>query len=283
MDLFEYRNKFEKFLKENFLNIPVDTKLKEACCYSLTNGGKRVRPILVMALADAIAKDFDVSFSALAVEFFHTASLIADDLPCMDNEERRRNKITLHKIYGEDIALLTSYTLISHGYEMVLKNANFLKNKNLISEKVRDNLFFLAIEEISKASGIFGATNGQFLDLYPPDNSLDTIFKIIEQKTALLFNVSFVLGWLFGGGGIEKLEIVKKAAYHLGIAFQIADDIKDMKKDEKKNKLNIAVSLGKKKAKEIFNEELEKFKIELKKLNISIDKIFNLFKNFISF
>jgi len=280
----KYKSKFEKFLEKNFLNVEKKTRLKESCDHSLTSGGKRLRPILVMAIADAIGKGFDVSFSALAVEFFHTASLIADDLPCMDNEAKRRNKVVLHKIYGEDIALLTSYSFISHGYAMILENAKFLKNKKLVSEELANRLCFLAIEEIAKVSGIFGATNGQFLDLHPPNASLDTILNIIKQKTATLFNVSFVLGWLFGGGDLKKLEDIKEAGYCLGTAFQIADDIKDMKKDKKKNKLNIANFFGKENAKKIFNEEMEKLKkilIELNIFNPYLKKIYKSLKGYI--
>ena len=91
------------------------TKLREACEYALTNGGKRFRPILLMMTAKAANGSVDVGYAALAVELFHTASLVADDLPCMDNDDMRRDKPSLHKVYGEGVALLVTYALIAAG------------------------------------------------------------------------------------------------------------------------------------------------------------------------
>ncbi len=245
-------------------------KLRDACEYVLTTPGKRLRPIIALLVNEAIAKKFDVSYSALAVELFHTASLIADDLPCMDDEKERRCKPALHIVFGESAALLASYTLISSAYEMITKNGNELVRKKMLTKTKANNLLAKAIEEVSKVAGFWGATNGQFLDLFPPDNSFNTIIKIIEQKTVSLFQISFILGWLFGGGEVRKLEQVKKCAYHFGMAFQIADDIIDIKQDTSNlNALNIAISLGRDKALDLFSNELKLFNKKLKELKLN--------------
>lgn len=266
----KYKKKTEKIISSYIESLADKNKLRDACEYVLSTEGKRLRPIITLMISDAIAKNFDVSCSALAVELFHTASLIADDLPCMDNENERRCKPALHIAFGESAALLASYTLISSGYEMIVKNARVLLEKKLLSQNEVNSLAVKAIEEVSRVAGFAGATNGQFLDLFPPDNSLETINKIIEQKTVSLFQISFILGWIFGGGDVLKLEEVKKCAHHFGMAFQIADDIIDIKQDKQNlNALNIAIALGKDKALNLFSEELDLFDEKLKRLNLN--------------
>ena len=110
---FFYRDKIEQEIAKSIVAFGEKTKLRDACEYALTNGGKRFRPLIVLLIAEALGHGMNVYPSALSVEFFHTASLIADDLPCMDNDDERREKPSLHKVYGESIALLASYALIT--------------------------------------------------------------------------------------------------------------------------------------------------------------------------
>jgi len=265
----------EKALKNEILNMGGKTNLRDALEYSLLNGGKRFRPIIVLLIAKTLNKNFSAINAALACEFFHTASLIADDLPCMDDEKFRREKKALHLKFNESIAILASYALISSGYELIYKNAKALE-KNIPSDKCNE-ICMLAIESVSKYAGIHGATGGQYLDLFPSDTSLDTIIEIIHKKTISLFEISFVLGWLYGGGDLNKLDLIKKCAYHFGMAFQIADDIKDYVEDLQKNKnINIAIAIGIKKAKNMFLEEIKKTKDLLKTLNLYSAEFFTL-------
>ena len=243
-----------------------ETRLKKAIEYALTTGGKRFRPMVVMMIAEALQNNFDVIPAALAVEYFHTASLISDDLPCMDNDDQRRNHPSLHKKFDESIAILASYTLISHGYEGICKNTEILREKNLAQ---CDEIGTLALQTVTRCAGIFGATTGQFLDLYPPDASLKTIRKIIEMKTVTLFEISFILGWLYGGGSVSQLDRVRSCAYHFGMSFQIADDFADMSRDEpKKNSVNIVSCLGVDQAFSIFQKELHLFEQKMSLLSI---------------
>lgn len=256
-----YQEAIEKKIKAH-LNVKMGPKtiLQEACAYSLLNGGKRFRPSIVFIVAKSLDNNADVSEAALGVEFLHTASLIADDLPCMDNDDQRRNKPSLHKAFNEPIALLASYALISEGYACLAKNAQIIKNSNISYSKDADLIGQIALENVSHNTGILGATGGQYLDLNPPDLTLETLCEIIFKKTVTLFEISFVLGWIFGGGDLNQLHLVKKAAEHFGIAFQIVDDLEDMEQDiANQRPINLANAYGEQKAKTLLASEIKAF------------------------
>lgn len=261
---------FEKELRQ--LPLGNSSPLKEAVEYILLSKGKRFRPLIVLLVSEALGNYEEAIFSALAVEFFHSASLIADDLPCMDDEKTRRGVPSIHTVFPESIAILASYTLISLGYEYINKNVKAL------SKKQSDYGAFstAAFDTVTKAAGIFGATNGQFLDLFPPNQSLETLKTIIYQKTVTLFEISFVCGWIFGGGDLDRLKEVEKLAYHMGMAFQIADDIKDLENDLDLGNTSFAKIVGEKNAYEKCFEELRAFDEKLEELNISTPNLLYL-------
>lgn len=248
-----YHAQIERVIKENTSSLGRKSKLRDACEYALLNGGKRFRPALVLMIAKALGSRTDATQAALAIEYFHTASLIADDLPCMDDDDFRREKPSTHKVFGESIALLASYALISAGYECLAKNSK-------TSPSNGDLICRLALENATYNTGLLGATGGQFLDLFPPDLSLETLRDIIHKKTVSLFEISFVFGWLFGGGNLDQINDVKKAASHFGMAFQIADDLGDVAQDIKnQRKVNFALVFGPENALDMFRSEIDAF------------------------
>ncbi len=266
---FYHRDKIEQEIAKSISGFGEKTKLRDACEYALTNGGKRFRPLIVVMVAEALEHGLNVYPAALSVEFFHTASLIADDLPCMDNDDERRDKPSVHKVYGESIALLSSYALITAAFEKIYANTKVMKEANTHFSILSEHACVQALEAATRCAGILGATGGQFLDLFPPVNSLETLKQIIYKKTVTLFEVSFILGWVFGGGDVAKLEQVKKVAYHLGMAFQIADDLGDVGQDEnRQNEMNMARFIGKEKALFVFDDEMRQFKETLKDLGL---------------
>jgi geranylgeranyl diphosphate synthase type II len=223
----------------------------------------------VLLVAEALGNNLNVLDAALSVEFFHTASLIVDDLPCMDNEEERRSQPTLHKIYGESIALLSSYALICAAFEKIHTNTIKMREAESPFREAAEAAGVLALENATRCAGISGATGGQFYDIFPPNLTLETLRQVIYQKTVTLFEVSFVFGWLFGGGDAFRIEQVKKSAYHFGMAFQIADDLGDLAQDEKNQReINLAKHIGKERAYSVFEEELKLFKISLMELGL---------------
>lgn len=255
-----YQDIVEKKLKACIPLLGPQNHLRNACEYALLNGGKRFRPALVLMIAKALGFDADASDAAVGVEYFHTASLIADDLPCMDDDDERRSKPSLHRVYGESVALLATYALISAGYACLAKNAENIKGTSHPYVDQSDRLCVLALENATYNTGLFGATGGQFLDLSPPNLTISFAREILNKKTVTLFEISFVLGWIYGGGCLEQLNLVKKAAAHFGMAFQIVDDIGDMAQDLKhQHALNIANICGKDEAVKMFHEEIEQF------------------------
>lgn len=240
--------------------------LRDACEYALMNGGKRLRPAITLQVARALGKGAEVTPVALAVEYFHTASLVADDLPCMDDDDERRAKPSVHKVYGEAMALLVSYALIAGGYACYAQNAALVKNGDLLCR--------LALENATYNTGLWGATGGQFLDLAPPNLSLATLRDVLHKKTVSLFEIAFVSGWLFGGGAPASLARVKRAASHFGMAFQIADDISDLDKDvQNGRKVNMAAVFGIDAAQAMLREEIQGYKVILQELKLDSEEL----------
>ena len=188
-----------------------ETKLAESVRYALLSGGKRIRPLLVLQVAEALGKR-DVMASAVAIECFHTASLIADDLPCMDDDKERRGKKSVHVVFGEAPALLASYALIAKAFEKIEENGRQL---GLLQETM------ICLEQASRSAG--AAVLGQYYDLF----GTDSVEKMHYLKTGTLFEGAFVLGWVFGGGALDRLEHVRELAAHVGCAFQRQDDLED--------------------------------------------------------
>ncbi len=247
-------------------------EVRDACEYSLTTAGKYLRPTIVLMVSDALGQGIDVTYAALAVEYIHTASLVADDLPCMDNDDERRGKPSLHKVYGETIALLASYALLSQSFKLVLTNAWLLRQSGQFSIDACDRIVRLVSECMVHCCGISGTTGGQFFDLFPPDLDIEMAKWVIHKKTGTLFEVAFVVGWLFGGGDPHLLPRVKEAAYHFGMAYQTADDLGDMIQDGWKIiDINIANLIGKEKASQFFYEEMALFEKCLKGLSLYSD------------
>jgi geranylgeranyl diphosphate synthase type II len=266
---FFHRDKIEKDIAKSIACLGDKNTLRDACEYALTNGGKRYRPLIVMMVAEALGHGLDVSEAALSVEYFHTASLIADDLPCMDNDDERRNKPTAHKVYGETIALLSSYALITAAFEKIHKATVILHNAGSAFSENANRAGMIALECASYCSGIKGATGGQYLDLFPPSATLEAVKDIIEKKTVTLFEVAFVFGFVFGGGDLSLVEDVEMLGYHLGMAFQIADDIEDLMQDDKHPKnLSMAKLVGIERSFVLFEEYMGLLVEKLKSLKL---------------
>lgn len=257
-----YQIGIETLIQAHIATMPQTGRLTDACAYALLNGGKRFRPALVQMMANALGQPHQADQAALAIEFFHTASLVADDLPCMDDDDERRNKPSLHRAFDEATALLVSYALIAAGYGCLARNGRNLGSSG-------GEISLLALENVAFNTGIEGATGGQWLDLFPPDLNEDTLRQIIHRKTGSLFEVAFVLGWLFGGGNPARLPVVKRAAAHFGMAFQIADDLGDQAQDlANERQVNLATILGPEKAVHSFKAELALYRQTLRELDI---------------
>lgn len=263
-----YKMRCDQEMQKAFDQFGPENQVKEAMIYALMGEGKRFRPALVYMVADALKNSCNVTPAALSVEYFHTASLVADDLPSMDNDDYRRGRLTTHKVYGENVALLASYALIAAGFEQIAKND--VKDAAISRQAV-----LLA----SKTMGALGLIGGQCYDLFPGVLDRAEIIKIMDMKTGALFDLSFSLGWLFGGGNPDKLDRLHKAAYHFGIIFQVLDDLDDQEKDAaSKRAVNYANQFGVKEAVELVQREVAHFLAILEELGIAQSPLSQLAK-----
>jgi geranylgeranyl diphosphate synthase type II len=205
-------------------NIP--NIIYEPMKYSVEAGGKRIRPILTLSITEALDGDLkDALDFGCAIEFIHTYSLIHDDLPAMDNDDFRRGKPTNHKVYGEAIAILAGDALLNFAFEVLTQK---LEEKNNL-------LFVKAVKEIVKASGSRGMVAGQAIDIESENKQLklEELYNMHRLKTGAIIEAACVSA-AYISNREESVEIIRDFSRHLGIAFQIVDDILDFIGDEKK-------------------------------------------------
>ncbi|NLW43623.1 MAG: polyprenyl synthetase family protein [Syntrophomonadaceae bacterium] len=202
--------------------------IHQAMRYAVLNGGKRLRPILVMEGARLGGMDMEkVLPLACAVELIHCFSLVHDDLPAMDDDDLRRGKPTCHKVFGEAMAILAGDALLARAFEL---SAYMLQDSSLPKENV-----LRAWIELAAATGSQGMIAGQVIDLESENKIVDgtTLRNMHRKKTGALIKASLKSGAILSGAGEEQLQALEEFADHLGLAFQITDDILDVEGDEK--------------------------------------------------
>jgi len=201
--------------------------LHNAMHYSVFAGGKRIRPILCLAALEACGGDMAPAMPvACALELIHTYSLIHDDLPAMDNDDFRRGKPTSHKVFGEALAILAGDALLTEAF-VLLSRAEKVR---LAAEKR-----LAVIQEIASAAGAAGMVGGQALDIRTGKNSPDFegLQCIHRLKTGALIAVAVKAGAILAGANDDKIQALNVYGSHLGIAFQIADDILNVEGDSR--------------------------------------------------
>jgi geranylgeranyl diphosphate synthase, type II len=204
----------------------------DAMRYSLSAGGKRLRPVLCLASADAVGGDRALAMpAACAIELIHTYSLIHDDLPAMDNDTLRRGRPTLHVVAGEGMAILAGDGLLTEAFALLAREPRG-ESAALAARKLR------VIDVIATAAGAAGMVGGQAIDLacvtpdpagrrIPPLDA-DGLRGMHAMKTGALIRAAAVAGAIMGGGSDRAVDAIDKAAAELGLAFQIVDDLLDV-------------------------------------------------------
>ena len=226
-DLWRQRVKLVEadLIKELRRTKSIDENLMRAMEYSLMAGGKRLRPILLMAAADAIDNSGEKFITvADALEMIHTYSLIHDDLPAMDDDDYRRGKLTNHKVFGEATAILAGDALLTLAFEVVLRQRD-----------VPPEILLTVLKEISIAAGVAGMVGGQAIDLRSEGVQInfETLKLMHSGKTGALFKAAIRSGAILAQASEEKLNALTRYAENFGLAFQITDDILDVTGDEK--------------------------------------------------
>lgn len=200
----------------------VPARLHESMRYSLLAGGKRLRPVLCLAFAEAVMKQSTVSRvvedSACALEFIHTYSLVHDDLPSMDDDDMRRGRPTNHKVYGEAMAILAGDSLLTDAFALVAGGPEPMRG--------------LLCRELSVAAGSSGMVGGQVMDIAEdrPAN-IEYLTQLHRLKTGALIRAACRMGVLAAGGDADALARADTYGDSVGLAFQIADDVLDVEGD----------------------------------------------------
>ncbi|EPZ38156.1 Farnesyl diphosphate synthase [Anoxybacillus ayderensis] len=235
----QYKSQIEQQLPAYIESLQAPQTIKEAMLYSLQAGGKRIRPLLLLSTLHAFQKPVHIGMpTACALEMIHTYSLIHDDLPSMDNDDLRRGKPTNHKVFGEANAILAGDALLTYAFQVVADD-------EAISSDVKVRL----ISELAKAAGPEGMVGGQVADLEGEGKtiSLQQLEYIHRHKTGKLLQYSVRAGAILGEATERQLTLLTAFADHLGLAFQIRDDILDIEGDEQK--------IGKKVGSDIENDK----------------------------
>lgn len=200
----------QNFIKEN-------TRIAQAMRYSLMAGGKRIRPVLCIAAAETVGgSETEVMPIACAIEMIHTYSLIHDDLPAMDNDELRRGKPTCHVAYNEATAILAGDALLTLAFEVLAKHHSGQ---------------IIAI--VAAAAGYKGMIEGQMRDIAAEGRtlSIEELEQLHRCKTGALIEASVISGAIFAGADSRQIESLQNYAGHIGLAFQVADDILNVEGD----------------------------------------------------
>jgi geranylgeranyl diphosphate synthase type II len=231
--------------------------------YSLFAGGKRLRPILCLAGAEAVGgTEKDCLPVACALELIHTYSLIHDDLPMMDDDDLRRGKPTNHKVFGEAVALLAGDGLLTEAFSLMTRDD--------LTRRVAPQVMLKVISLISHAAGYHGMVGGQVVDIQSEGKAVD--FSVVEfihaHKTGALISASVTSGAMLGRGNESQLQAITAYGGKIGLAFQISDDILDIEgdtetlgkkagADAQKEKTTYPSVLGLKRSKEIQSQLVE--------------------------
>jgi geranylgeranyl diphosphate synthase type II len=255
-DIYEKERKKINIRLKNVFNKREPRSLYEPSSYIISGTGKRLRPLLVLLTAKAVGGKFDVAYNAaVAVELLHNFTLVHDDI--MDNADKRRGRLTLHKKYNESTAILVGDSLLSIAYEYLIKDCK----DNAI------NIFN------SFTNGLVEVCEGQALDTEFESRrnvSLDEYMLMIKMKTASMIKMCCEIGSTLGGGNKESIKGITLYGLNLGIAFQIQDDLLDITADEEKFGKRIGGDLMEGKKTYLFIKALEKAKGEDRKALLKV-------------
>ncbi len=281
---------------DEYMEVVYLQKIFKSMKYTVMLPGKRLRPIMCIESARLFGVDInEVLPTACAIEMLHAQTLIHDDLPCMDNDDYRRGKLTNHKVFGEAIAVLAGDALLTYAPQIILKHSKKLNSETILK----------ILSEYFQAAGAYGVIAGQVMDieaekLHSPYQAYDVENKYTEQdaellhfihlhKTSDLFKLAVRCGAIIGGASGNELNSLTEFAEKMGIAFQIADDILDetstfekmgktLGKDKASGKLTYVSLYGLDKAKSDLNKLIEECSSILNENNFN-SEIFEVILN----
>ncbi|WP_297404534.1 polyprenyl synthetase family protein [uncultured Cetobacterium sp.] len=223
----EKRELIDKNIEIYLNKLEYPTVIAEGMKYSVLNGGKRLRPILLLMILELYGKSLELGLpTAVAIELIHSYSLVHDDLPALDNDEYRRGKLTTHKKFGEAEAILIGDALLTHSFSIVTDETKDVSSDKLVK----------IIGKISRYSGVNGMIGGQMIDIESEKKlvSFDTLKYIHTNKTGKLIKLPVEIGTIICESSQDEFKALSKYAELIGLAFQIKDDILDIEGDFEK-------------------------------------------------
>ena len=269
----KFQDYFNNQIPELLQNYITSEEIIERINYSL-KGGKRLRPVITLDICQSLCQNREKALMmAFGIELVHTASIILDDMPCMDNDSYRRGQKSFHNKYNLTEAQIISTLLMETAHKIFFQHFS-------------DNSLNLSImfDILSKNLGINGIAHGQYLDLAKLDigdnkasfkRKMDKqkLKQLLNQKTTTLFEIAFIGGYLSGSDNIKNIKQLQQASEHFGLAFQIYDDFDDIEQDKKRLEINITDpnyvnNLGLEEAEKDFKEHIKSFKEIAIKMNI---------------
>jgi len=242
--------------------------LFEAARYTLLSGGKRLRPVLTLLIAEMLGGNIETALApACAVEMIHSYSLIHDDLPCMDDDDVRRGKPTLHMVYNEGHAVLTGDFLLTLAFQVIAED------EKLSAEQRVD-----MIQVLTAASAAHGLIGGQVVDLMDGPKDIEDLRQLHQNKTGALFRAAAELGAIAAQANDEERKLIRLFGETLGLAYQILNDILDVSSsqelrgtaissDVKNGKVTYVTLLGPERAMEEFERLMESCREILKQFS----------------
>ncbi|MGO3609673.1 MAG: polyprenyl synthetase family protein [Enterococcus gilvus] len=266
--------KVEKEILDFINTCTTHEELKQSMCYSVEAGGKRIRPLIILATVQAFRKELTLPVyqTAGALEMIHTYSLIHDDLPAMDNDDLRRGKPTNHKVFGEALAILAGDALLTGAFQLVSETT------------LNPSESVLLIQLLAKAAGSSGMVAGQAGDMAAEKHHvpLDELKAIHRGKTGALLTFAFVAGGILADQTEYVIDLLEKLGEHIGLAFQIRDDLldvvgttemlgKQIGQDEKSDKSTYPALLGLSGAKQALIDELAQAEATVQQLTEATD------------
>lgn len=261
----EKREKIDEVIEEHLSKLKYPTVIAEGMKYSVLNGGKRLRPLLLLMTLEALGRDESLGYStATAIEMIHSYSLVHDDLPALDNDDYRRGKPTTHKKYGEAEAILIGDALLTHSFNVVSAG-----NMHLTGDKIAK-----LVALTSEYAGVNGMIGGQMIDIESEGKEIELpILQYIHtHKTGMMIKLPVEAACIIGEADPETTDKLIEYSELIGLAFQIKDDILDVEgefeklgkpvgSDEELEKSTYPQIFGMEKAKEILEEKIEKAKL----------------------
>ena len=283
-------NRYEELIniidQNLYTNIPTtddfQKKIYESMKYSLSTGGKRVRPILALvsySIFNNDSKDFsEIIPYAVAIEYIHTYSLIHDDLPAMDNDDIRRGKPTNHKVYNEAIAILAGDGLLNLAAEVLAKELEGITDPIKLKRAIK------SFRYIFSSSGIQGMVGGQTIDidLSVDEMSLEEVETMYKLKTGSLIKAPLAVGAIIGGATPEELISIEGYAEQLGLQYQIKDDILDYEDDLNSDVATLSKLVSKEELESLLMKTYNKAINYLEEIDRNTDELKNIARDLLN-